>query len=121
MLPQDITKNTRTYTLVTSRANSSVRSDNARPLETPRTLENQSETLKSGKVNLLTRLNSDEVLIGTCPSENVTDRISAQLKLSFNPTSGRTGIEAELGILIEDLVAIASDPVLLAQIINKET
>jgi hypothetical protein len=103
MLPNDVTLNSNTYALQTQRANSSIRGDGGRDLDKPVTLAIAHETTNSGKVSSVVYFDSAEVMdTNTCPTP-ITDNIRVQLKIQYNPKSGRSGIETEIARLITDL------------------
>jgi len=122
MLPSDITLNTNTYALQTQRANSSVRGDSARPLETPVTLEIAHETAKNGRVSSVIILSSHELVAGaslSCPTAPISDALRVQFKMQYNPTIGRTGIDAEILRLKTDLISFITSAD-FDRIVNRE-
>lgn len=123
MLPSDIILDTNTYALRTQRLNSSVRADVNRDLAKPVTLTISHETAKSGRVSSVVIFDSAEVIDcdASCNLTPTTDNIRMQVKLQYNPLSGRVATEAEIERLYEQVQLFLTDNALWVRFLNQES
>lgn len=113
-----------TFSLVSQRTMSSLRSDPSRDVTTPRLLTIAHEVGKDGKISSVVYLDSNAV--STCTSTCSTDQakydtIRAQFKLVRNPLSGRTDLATEPEILRTMLIDLINDAALWAKFLNQES
>jgi len=123
MFATDITINTNTYSLITQRANSSVRSDASTGLDNPNTLTISHEESKTGRVSSVVILDSEAVVPcqDACTTAPSVDNIRLMMKIQYNPLNGRTDTATEIERLRVLLSTFVNDSASFAKIINKES
>lgn len=124
MFASDITLGLQTYALSTQRPTSSVRRDNAQPLDEPVSLSIAHEKSNNGRVSSVVAFDSSVVLAcGTDCSTTapVTDSIKLHTKLVYNPESGRTTPGVEIERLRQQMLVFVADETLWARFINQES
>lgn len=118
MLDSSLTTPTSTYSTISVRPTSTLRSDAARPLINPRTLTVSHDVAKSGRVSSVIYI--DDIATVLSPdAQPKTSSIRGQLKISYNPVEGRTDIASDIAEIIEEIKTILS-PANLTKILNKE-
>jgi hypothetical protein len=110
-----------TFSLVTQRASSSLRSDPLRDVTTPRFLTIAHEKQTNGKVNSVVYIDSNFAVPSGTVGYEVYDTIRLQLKLSRNPLSGRSDLATEPAVLRAMLVDFINDAALWAKFLNQES
>lgn len=123
MYTPDITIGTDIFSLITQRASSSVRQDGAKDLTNPCTLSISHETAKNGKISSVVILDSEEVIPcnDACSTVPLSDNIRLQMKLQYNPSSGRLLIDTEIARLQVQMLAFISDATNWSKLLNKES
>lgn len=120
MFAQDIIINTKTYSLRSQRATSSVRSDATRSITAPKTVTISHEVAKSARVSSAVMID-DKVVVTSAAGVTSSDTIRALLKIQYNPYSGRTTTNADIKAAIADLVAFLGVTANVDKIINQES
>lgn len=110
-----------TYSLVTQRATSSLRSDPLRDVTTPRFLTISHEKQANGKINSVVYIDSNAAIPSGVTGYEVYDTIRLQLKLSRNPLSGRSDTLTEPAVLRAALVDFVNDAALWTKFLNQES
>lgn len=109
-----------TYSLVTQRALSSLRTDSSRSLENPATLNVSHEVQKDGKVSSVVYLDDIATLVAT-DTKPIVDDIRVQFKVQYNPSNGRTDTEAVLNNLLSQLTTFLGVADNWNRFLNKES
>jgi hypothetical protein len=120
MLTSDLTTTTpvATFSAISTRATSTLRSDAAQPLDEPRIVTVSHETQKNGKVSSVIYIDDTKnVLSGVTV---VPSLCRVQLKLQYNPLEGRVDIDATMAELYAQLTEIVSTGTNFDKILNKE-
>lgn len=118
--PSDLTVGTNTYSLVTTRANASIRSDATQPVSTPVFLQISHETAKDGSVQsvvIIDRVYDTPCVINGVPKQG---KVRGQFKLAYNPTDG-ADIESFLTFVRDEITAIIGDSTNFTKFKNKES
>ena len=125
MLSSDITTTTtpaRTLSLVSQRPTSSLRSDANALLEEPFNMVVSHETnVKTGKVSSLVSFDSSKPGSPDTDGNVAVDIIKVQLKLVYNPTVGRTGVEDSVLHLYDLLADFMAQTDVKNKLLNKES
>lgn len=115
----DLTLGTTTFSLISERPTSSLRADGTATLDNPSFSTISHETAKSGKVSSVIYFDDEKVL--TAPDGAVeSSLVRSQFKISYDPTQGRTDIEAVVAAQIALLVAFLGDAGNVTKFLNKE-
>lgn len=120
MLLPDISTTTpiATFSLVSQRATSSLRSDAAQPVDEPRTLTVSHEVQTNGKVSTAVFL--DDVGNVSSITNAMSSSVRVLLKFQYNPLEGRTDLDTVVPELITQLVEILESPNFVDKLMNKE-
>lgn len=106
-----------TFSLVTTRANSSIRGDASQPLDEPRVLTVSHESSTNGKVSSAIMLD-DAANVSSLGIAN-SSGVRVMVKIQYNPIEGRTDIEATVNELYAQLTQLLDAPT-INKLLNKE-
>jgi hypothetical protein len=120
--PSDIVIDTETFSLVSVRPTSSVRSDATTDLNTPNTLTVSHETAKDGGVQSVIYNDRSyiEACNTTCGTPASQRRVRAQFKLSYNPTGEYEFLEQDIRTALTQLITFLGVTANVTKFLNKE-
>jgi len=119
----DIVIGAETFSLITVRPTSSVRSDASRELHSPSNLTISHEVSKTGSVQSV--VFNDRFYVEacdtTCGIAASQRKVRAQIKLSYDPTGEYAMLETELKVALAGLLTFLGDDANVNKFLNKET
>jgi hypothetical protein len=107
-----------TFSLVSTRATSSLRNDITQPLDEPRVLTVSHDVQKNGRVSSVVYIDDTQNVISSSTLP-IASGVRVQLKLQYNPAEGRTDIAVTLAEIYGQLKEIL-DAGNFAKVLNKE-
>lgn len=121
-MSSDITLSVDTYSVITQRANSTVRSNPTATTVNPEYLTVSHEIAKSGKVSSAVMLDdlTSVPCNDTCQLTPGISTVRAMFKLQYNPNEGDPDIEGAITDVITKLNAFLADSTLITKFRNRE-
>lgn len=121
--PADIVVGEDTYSLITQRPSSSVRSDAAQDLTNPHLLTLSHESNRNGQVSSVAIFDIGAALPcdNTCGTAGSISNARAMFKIQYNPTEGNADLDIQLTSAIQSLLAWMGDSTNMDKFRNKES